>query len=360
MGTPDGVSGGPVKIARTRPFARLFQQPAKRWRRLQLSILVFLGLVAAVQYEFGWGAVLAPWQQLPLKGITVAVLLVFLSYAVRTVRLVSFFAVELSGQFPAALRLNLIHNLWNNLLPTVGELSFPILMQRYFVISLARSLPALLWFRLLDLYVVCLLALASLMLGRASWRLAALLTALLTLAIPVIYRWSPEIIRYFEQKLKGRLKEKLSEIRKVLPTSWRLLLLSSWWTLVNWALKLAVLGWIIQHFLAINLGQSLLGAIGGELTVVLPVYSIAGAGPYEAGVVAALIPADIAPQEALKAAVNLHLFLLSCTILGGFLSYILPAKLRQSPSVRNPPPRTVAPEIRRSAMGRQPERKRTR
>jgi uncharacterized membrane protein YbhN (UPF0104 family) len=304
----------------------------KRWGRLKLCILVFLGLVAAVQYEFGWDTVLAPWQRLPLKGITVAVLLVFLSYAVRTVRLVSFFAVELSGQFPAALRVNLIHNLWNNLLPTVGELSFPILMQRYFVISLARSLPALLWFRLLDLYVVCLLALVSLMLSRGSWRLAALLTALLTLAIPVIYRWSPEIIGYFEQKLKGRVKEELSEIRHALPTSWWLLLFSSWWTLVNWALKLAVLAWIIQQFLAINLGQSLLGAIGGELTVVLPVYSVAGAGPYEAGVVAALMPADIAPQEALKAAVNLHLFLLSCTILSGFLSYILPRNRSSQPN----------------------------
>jgi len=304
----------------------------KRWGRLQLSILVFLVLVAAVQYEFGWAAVLAPWQQLPLKGITVAVLLVFLSYVVRTVRLVAFFSVELRGQFPAALRVNLIHNLWNNLMPTLGELSFPILMQRYFVISLARSLPALLWFRLLDLYVVCLLALVSLMLSRGSWRLAALLTALLTLAIPVIYRWSPETIGFFEQKFKGRLKEKLSEIRKALPTSWQLLLVSSWWTSVNWALKLTVLAWIIQQFLAVNFGQSLLGAIGGELTVVLPVYSIAGAGPYEAGVVAALIPADIPPQEALKAAVNLHLFLLSCTILSGFLSYLLPRNRSPQPN----------------------------
>jgi uncharacterized membrane protein YbhN (UPF0104 family) len=296
----------------------------KQWGRLQLSILVFLALIAAVQYEFSWEAVLAPWRQLSLKGITVAVLLVCLSYIARTVRLVAFFPVELRGRFPAALRVNLIHNLWNNLLPTLGELSFPILMQRYFIIPLTRSLPALLWFRLLDLYVVFLLALASLMLSRGSWRLAALLTTLLTLALPVIYRWSPEIIGYFEQKFKGRLKEKLSEIRKALPTSWRLLLISCLWTFVNWGIKLTILAWIIQKFLDIDFGQSILGAIGGELTVVLPVYSIAGAGPYEAGVVAALMPANVRPQEALKAAVNLHLFLLSCTLLSGFLSYILP------------------------------------
>jgi len=299
--------------------------------RLQLSILVFLGLIAAVQYEFGWKSVLGPWGQLPLKGITVAVLLVLLSYVVRTVRLVAFFAVELRGRFPVALRVSLIHNLWNNLVPTLGELSFPILMQRYFIISPTRSLPALLWFRLLDLYVVFLLALVSLMLSQGNWWLAALPIALFTLAIPLIYRWSPRSIGYFEGKFSSPLKQKLREVRKALPTSWRLLLVSSWWTLVNWVVKLAVLAWVIQQLVPIDFGRSLLGAIGGELTSVLPVYSIAGAGTYEAGVVATLVPADIDPQEALKTAVNLHLFLLSCTLLSGFLSYLLPRSRSSQP-----------------------------
>jgi uncharacterized membrane protein YbhN (UPF0104 family) len=295
-----------------------------RWGRLQLSLLVLLGLVAGVQYWFGWESVVAPWQQLPWERIAVAVLLVLLSYVVRTLRLVAFFAVELRGRFPVALKLMLMNNLWNTLLPTFGELSFPILMQRYFIISPMRSLPALLWFRLLDLYVIFLLALVSLMLTRGSWWLAALLTALLTLAIPVIYRLSPRTIGYFEHKFKGRLKEKLSETRKALPTSWHLLLVSSWWTLANWALKLVVFAWIIRQFVAIKFGQSLLGAIGGELATVLPVYSIAGVGTYEAGVVAALIPTNIGYEEALKTAVNLHLFFLSCTLLSGSLSYLLP------------------------------------
>jgi uncharacterized membrane protein YbhN (UPF0104 family) len=295
-----------------------------RYLRWQLSTVVFLGLIAGVQYWFGWESVLAPWQQLPLERITLAVLLVLLSYVIRTVRLVAFFGVELRGRFSVALRLTLINNLWNNLLPTFGELSFPILMQRYFIISPARSLPALLWFRLLDLHAILLLAVLSLMLHRDSWWPAASLIALLTLAIPLIYRWLPTSIGYFEHKSTGGLKEKLSKLRKALPTSWRLLLLTSWWTLVNWALKLMVFAWIIQQFVAINFGQSLLGAIGGELTSVLPVNGIAGTGTYEAGVVAALLPAEIGHQEALKAAVNLHLFLLSCTLLSAFLSYLVP------------------------------------
>ncbi len=308
-----------------------------RWGRLQLSILVFVGLIAGVQYWFGWESVLAPWQQLPVERIAVAVLLVLLSYVVRTLRVVGFFAVELRGRFPSALKLMLMNNLWNTLLPTFGELSFPILMRRYFIISPTRSLPALLWFRLLDLYVIFLLALVSLMLNRGSWWLAASVIALLTLAIPLIYRGLPRSIGYVERKFKGALKQRISEVRKALPTSWRLLLLTSWWTLANWAVKLVVFAWIIQQFVAINLGQALLGAIGGELTTILPVYSIAGVGTYEAGVVAALVPADIGYQEAIKTAVNLHLFFLSCTLLSGFLSYLLPqGELPGLPSGRSP------------------------
>src|SRR5713101_3838183 len=191
-------------------------------------MLVFLGLIAGVQYWFGWESLLAPWQQLPLERIAVAVLLVLMSYVVRTLRLVAFFGVELRGRFPVALKLMLMHNLWNNLLPTIGELSFPILMQRYFIISPTRSLPALLWFRLLDLYGILMLAVVSLMLNRDSWWLPASLIALLTLAIPLIYRWLPRSIGYFEQKFRGVLREKLTEVRQALPTSWQLLIVSSW------------------------------------------------------------------------------------------------------------------------------------
>jgi hypothetical protein len=217
-----------------------------------------------------------------------------------------------------------MHNLCNNLLPTFGELSFPILMQRYFIISPTRSLSALLWFRLLDLYAILLLAVLSLILHQDSWWLAALLLALLTLAIPLLYRWLPTSIGYLEHKSIGGLKEKLSKLRKALPKSWRVLVLSSWWTLANWTLKLMVFAWIIQQFVVINFGQSLFGVIGGELTSLLPVNGIAGAGTYEAGVVTGLLPAKVAHQVALKAAVNLHLFLLSCTLISGFLSYLLP------------------------------------
>jgi len=61
---------------------------------------------------------------------------------------------------------------------------------------------------------------------------------------------------------------------------------------------------------------------------VLPVHGLAGAGTYEAGVVAALLPFGVAPAAALAGAVNLHLFLLGAALLGGALA-LLPGRRRR-------------------------------
>jgi len=256
-------------------------------------------------------------------------MVVLFSYGIRTLRLVSFFRSQLRTRFFQALRLMLIHNLWNNLLPMrAGEISFPILMKRYFSIPASDSLPALFWFRLLDLYLVLMLAVISLLLIQDQPLLAVLLMTLLTLAIPLAYLLLPKLLLSLERYAPVKLARILAQCRLALPRSWRLLLLSSFWTLINWTVKLAAFSWIVMQFVEIDEGLALLGAIGGELTTVLPIHGVAGAGTYEAGVVAALLPSGVDKQQALIAAVNLHLFLLSCTLLSGLLSFFIPGRSR--------------------------------
>jgi uncharacterized membrane protein YbhN (UPF0104 family) len=84
-----------------------------------------------------------------------------------------------------------------------------------------------------------------------------------------------------------------------------------------------VFAWILAFFADLAWVSALLGAVGGELTSVLPAHGIAGAGTYEAGVVAALVPQGIRLSTALAAAVNLHLFLLGLSIVGGLIAFAL-------------------------------------
>ncbi|MGB4948458.1 MAG: UPF0104 family protein, partial [Candidatus Competibacter denitrificans] len=104
---------------------------------------------------------------------------------------------------------------------------------------------------------------------------------------------------------------------------------------LNWLVKLAVFAWILRLFAAMPGTAAVMGAIGGDLTSVLPVHGIAGAGTYEAGVVAALAPFGVAPTAALTAAVNLHLFMLGLSLVGGALALWLRRDLHATAMLRH-------------------------
>ena len=99
-------------------------------------------------------------------------------------------------------------------------------------------------------------------------------------------------------------------------------------------MKLAVFAWVLQLFASLTTAAAFAGAIGGDLTSVLPVHGIAGAGTYEAGVVAALTPFGVPLTGALMAAVNLHLFMLGLSLAGGGLALLLRRDLRATAMLR--------------------------
>ena len=70
--------------------------------------------------------------------------------------------------------------------------------------------------------------------------------------------------------------------------------------------------------------SALVGTTTGELSSVLPFHGVGGAGTYEAGMLAGLLPLGITLESALKAAVNLHLFVLGVSILAGVLAALAP------------------------------------
>lgn len=289
--------------------------------------LILLAFTVFVEYFIGWVKLLTPWKDLDTLPLVIAVALVFVTYGLRALRIYDFFRAEMKGYYTLCLRLSLQHNMLNNLLPMrTGELSFPVLMSRYFSIPAGRSIPALLWFRLLDLHT--LVVLAVLVAGKdflPPWAVAvstALLLPLPWLAFRLYRPWLQAIGSH-----QGKLWSILQMVLESLPQDntkfWR-----SWmWTVLNWVLKLTVFAWVLMLFSDTSFVAAWLGATAGDLTSVLPIHGIAGAGTFEAGVVAGLVPFGITATNALTAAVNLHLFLLGCTVVSGILSRALPKKL---------------------------------
>lgn len=286
-----------------------------------IGIIILLLFVIGIEHYIGWQTLLTPWRQVSWQALWISCSLVFLSYATRAVRIYSYFLPATQGKFTTCIKLTLLHNFFNNLLPMrTGEVSFPVLMTRYFGVSLTRSVAALLWLRLLDLHTLSSVAL--IMLGQLwfSWQLNIILNSI-WLVLPYL---SFLLIRYFAttaemEKLPHQVKKIMDGLPQTHTSFWQMWI----WTLINWGVKIAVFAWILQLFAPLTFTVACLGAIGGELTSVLPVHGVAGAGTYAAGVVAGLLPFGVSAREALQAAVNLHLFFLSLSILGGLGGLLL-------------------------------------
>ncbi|MDZ7828831.1 MAG: lysylphosphatidylglycerol synthase domain-containing protein [Halofilum sp. (in: g-proteobacteria)] len=225
----------------------------RSWLRPGLSLAIAVAFIAFVEWYAGWRSLLQPWLRAVRTGaLLVATVLMLLTHAARAMRVHDYFGAPVQGRRGACLRLVLQHNLFNNLLPMrSGELAFPVLMARRFGIRPGVSVPGLLWFRLLDLHTLLLLAapvLAPLLpmpagllvIGMAAWLLVPWLG----------WRGSHRLLERSESPRavasagcagRARAGRPAAEAIRVF---WR----SQAWTLVNWALKLAVFVWLLLQF----------------------------------------------------------------------------------------------------------------
>jgi len=294
-------------------------------RRLSIAAgwLLVVALLAGAVVWIGPADLVAPWQAIDPADLVVALLLMLASYVLRTLRVTRYFHESLSGHFWATFRLSNWHNLMNNLLPMrSGEVAFPLLMRRYFGLSPLASVPVLFWFRLLDLQVVLIVALlaggSALGLGSA-W--AGVLLALVAAPFGLYLMRAPA--RRWLAGGEGGLRSRLVEVVDHLPDSPRRFLGTLGWTWANWIVKLCALGWVLAALAPVGFVEGVLGAIGGDLTTVLPVHAPGGFGTYEAGVAVALAPFVDGSRELLAAGVNLHLFVLGSAIAVTVLSLLI-------------------------------------
>lgn len=292
------------------------------------GIVLLVGLVALAHYSVGWASLLAPWKEISPLLLGGALVLMVGSYAIRGIRIHQYFHPATSKRFLWTFRLILVHNLFNTLLPMrTGEASFPILMAREFQVPFARSVPGLVFLRVLDLHFVLCTGLAVL-----SWERGAMALILPLLLAPVPYGLfrSQAWLRSRVEKETGKLTSLGRELLLGLPSTPRLFWRSWGWTAVNWTGKLLVFAWILKAFSPMPFSHAILGSATGELSSVLPIHGIAGAGTYEAGVLASLVPLGMEMDTALKAAVNLHLFVLGVSILTGALAALIPLGRKRS------------------------------
>lgn len=305
----------------------------RRTLSLALNLAVLGIFVWAVEHYWGWARLLAPWRHLAPAITVLAILGMLLSYVLRATRIYMAERDIPRGQFLQSLRLVLISNVFNLLLPMrSGEASFPILMRRWFDTNVGHATGTLVWLRLLDLHVLAAVGVVCASSGwlghdnvAAAW---APLAAALCVAAPVVTFLLRHRAAAWAARRSGRVAAFLRKALDGLPRHARGLLRDMLLTWLAWGVKLASLGFVLARLAGLHPALGVLGAIGGDLSTVLPIHAPGGFGTYEAGVLLLLAPAHNPTPQLLAAAVDLHLLVLTTALLAGAAAWLAPGPRR--------------------------------
>ena len=292
--------------------------------RWVIASTIFALLLLAVEHYLGWASVLEQWAVVDPAVFTGLTLLTLISYLLRAERVYRYFGQRQGHPRRAYLRISFIHNALNNFLPMrLGEAAFPLLMRRQFRQSMLSSTAGLVWIRLMDLHV--LLLLAALALGSLLPTLGYLALAGLIVGPVLVTLLRSQLLRL----LPARFKAKAQELTHLLPHSSALVISTYLQTLLIWVVKLLALVLVLQAFLPIDFVAAWIAVTTADISGVLPIHGLAGSGTYEAAMLAALIPLGFAAEQALSAAINLHIYLLGVSALSVPLALLIPQSNRK-------------------------------
>lgn len=225
-----------------------------------------------------------------------------------------------------------VHNLLNIMLPfRAGETSFPLLMRSEFGVPLVRGTAALFVMRLLDLHALLTVAAVGLVAGRGQGAIGWVLWLIAFLSPLAFFLMKEKALTVMRRVAPAKAGPLLDEAEAGLPIGIPAFLRAWAMTMLNWAVKVVVLAWVLAIMGVAPLAASFGGALGGELSSVLPVHAPAGVGTYAAAIVAGAVSfgasADQATLETLgRASVNAHLMVIVSAVAGTMLSLLLRPK----------------------------------
>ncbi|OAP40701.1 hypothetical protein AU381_02035 [Sinorhizobium glycinis] len=313
-----------------------WQLSRRAWLARNRMALISVAAIAAyalfVEWVWGWLVLSRQWVEVGFSSALTALGLLIATYFVRCYRIYDYFPEQTAGQFLLLFRVTQVHNLLNIMLPfRAGETSFPLLMRAEFGVPLLRGTSALLVMRLLDLHALLTVAAIGLVIGRSNQTLAWLLWSMALLSPLAFFLLKARILRLARRVAPARFMHHVDEFEAGLPEHVPAFLRALAMTMLNWGVKVAVLAWVLAIMGVAPLAASFGGALGGELSSVLPVHAPAGVGTYAAAIVAGAVSFGAAGGQAAlemlgRASVNAHLLIIVSAVAGTLLSLALRAK----------------------------------
>ena len=287
------------------------------WLKLVVAIVLLLATIWIVAGLVDLTSLMNAIGSLPVRTMLIVFLLGAVSWFLRGLRTYILFEKVPLAQ---SLGMSFVHNTANNLAPMrLGELVLPALARWMGNIEFSVGLTGLVWIRLLDFISLIGISVCIILLPSAGAIMLALLAALifltpllLTVVVPKIQHiWLPRILENARDQLifEARNGRRLQQM-------WRL-------TILAWLSKLVSMGILLAALSGIPMTDLMATILGAELSSILPIHGLAGAGSYEMGGVLGSSLIGLSPILALEITIQLHIYVLSLTMVFGILGVLL-------------------------------------
>ena len=281
----------------------------RKWfYRLVFWMLALLLLMALIRHS-DWSLTFSRLMDVPKTVLVICTLGWLSSFLFRAFRFKGEWHAHGKISLWDSLSLTFLHNAAVILVPfRVGELGYPVLVQKLLNVSLQQCIRSLLWLRLQDGIVLLSLAFLLLPFLSTELRIAGLLF-FVTLCLAT-QKWWLRLLRsrhFLIRQVRAFLHQRSS------PWGW-------FWSAANWMVKLMVVSLMLSNLTGLDTLQTLRGALAGELSALLPLTGPAGLGTYEAGVWTGLGLTWQEMKGLMGSVLLTHLFFLGISLLGAVVA----------------------------------------
>lgn len=281
----------------------------RKWfYRFVFWMLALLLLMALIRHS-DWSLTVSRLMDVPKTVLVICTLGWLSSFLFRAFRFKGEWDAHGKISLWDSLSLTFLHNAAVILVPfRVGELGYPVLVQKLLNVSLQQCIRSLLWLRFQDGIVLLSLAFLLLPFLSAELRIAGLLVVV-TLCLAT-QKWWLRLLRsrhFLIRQVRAFLHQRSS------PWGW-------FWSAANWIVKLLVVSLMLSNLTGLDTLQTLRGALAGELSALLPLTGPAGLGTYEAGVWTGLGLTWQEMKGLMGSVLLTHLFFLCISLLGAVVA----------------------------------------
>jgi len=281
----------------------------RKWfYRLVFWMLALMLLLALVRHS-DWNQTFSRLMEVPKVILLICTLGWLSSFLFRALRFKAEWKSQGRISLWDSLSLTFLHNAAVILVPfRVGELGYPVLVQKLLNVSLQQCIRSLLWLRFQD--GIVLLSLAFLLLPFLSTELRIAGLSVVVILCLATQKWWLRLLRsrhFLIRQVRAFLHQRSS------PWGW-------FWSAANWIVKLLVVSMMLSNLTGLDTLQTLRGALAGELSALLPLTGPAGLGTYEAGVWTGLGLTWQEMKGLMGSVLLTHLFFLCISLLGAVVA----------------------------------------